>query len=210
MQQHVRILLLRRLGAIAFRVGVGRDVEGIAMQDLADVIANVLRELRIDFVENVLPVEQRPHLADCLVADAGDDAANFLQHRVGGAALVPPVLLRIGQLVADGVDLAALLASQNRARRRLMLHVVDARPDIDERLEHRMNRDVVDALAGDVNFASVADGIAVLGAGADHVLSCQAGSDDLSQDELILAPAKQFFIGLWFCFSKPAPVNTLK
>ena len=41
-----------------------------------DVAGDVLGELGIDLVEHVLAVEQRPHLADRLVADPGDDAAD--------------------------------------------------------------------------------------------------------------------------------------
>ncbi len=68
------------------------------MQHLDDVVANVLGELRIDLVEHVLPVEERPHFADRLVADARDDAADIFEDRVGRAALVPPILLTERQL----------------------------------------------------------------------------------------------------------------
>ena len=43
-------------------------------------------EVRVDLVEHVLPVEQRPHLADGFVADARHDAADFFQHRIGRPA----------------------------------------------------------------------------------------------------------------------------
>ena len=69
-------------------------------------LRDVLGEVRIDLVEHVLAVEERPHLADRLVADARDHAADVVKHRVGGAALVLPVLLGVGQLEADGVVLA--------------------------------------------------------------------------------------------------------
>ena len=168
MQQHVRVLLLRGLGAVALRVGVGRDVERVGVQHLVDVVADVLGEARIDFVEHVLPVEQRPHLPDGLVADAGDDTADVLQHAVGGAALVPPVLLGDGQLVADAVDLAVLGEGHHVAGLGVPLHVVDARADVDERLEHGMGRDVLHPLAVDVDLAAVADRLEILRARADH------------------------------------------
>ena len=49
-----------------------------------------------------------------------------------------------------------------------MLHVVEARADIHERLEHRMGRDVLDPLAVDIDLPAVADRVAVLCPRADH------------------------------------------
>ena len=63
-------------------------------------------EPRVDLVEHVLAVEERPHLADGLVADAGDDAADVVQHGVDARALGVPVVPRARQLAADGVALA--------------------------------------------------------------------------------------------------------
>ncbi|MCY1314651.1 hypothetical protein D9M70_653270 [compost metagenome] len=78
MQQHVRILVLRRFRPIALRVGVCGNVEGIFLQHPADVCLDILGELRIDLIEHVLPVEERPHFTDGLVADPGDDAAHLV------------------------------------------------------------------------------------------------------------------------------------
>ena len=63
-------------------------------------------ETRIDLVQDVLAVPQRPHLADRLVADARDDAADLGRDGVDGPALVVPVLLLEGQPQADGEALA--------------------------------------------------------------------------------------------------------
>ena len=71
MQQHVRVLILRPLGAVALGIGIGRDMERIGAHRIGDMVANVLREARIDLVEHVLAVEERPHLADGLVARPG-------------------------------------------------------------------------------------------------------------------------------------------
>ncbi len=168
MQKHVRVLLLRRLGAIALGVGVGRNVKRIVAQDLVDMIADVLGELRVHFVEHILPVEQRPHLADGFVADARHHAAHFFEQSIGCPAFQPPVGLRIGQLVGDGVGFAAVRIAHEIARRGLMLHVIKARADIHERLEHGMGRDVLDPLAADIDLPAVADRIAVLCPRADH------------------------------------------
>ncbi len=43
-EEHVRVLLLRALRAVAFGVGVGRDVKGIERGGAVDVVADVLRE----------------------------------------------------------------------------------------------------------------------------------------------------------------------
>ena len=67
--------------------------KGSSLIALVDVALDILGEARIDLVEDVLAVPQRPHLADGLVADAGDDAADVVHDGVDGAALVVPVLL---------------------------------------------------------------------------------------------------------------------
>ncbi len=91
-QQHVGILLLRRLRAVALGIGVRRHVKRIVLQHLVDMAADVDGELRIDFVEDVLAVEQRPHFADCLIAHPGDDAADVVRApcRLRGACPTSP------------------------------------------------------------------------------------------------------------------------
>ena len=85
-QEHVGILVLRAAGAVALGVGVGRDVERVGQRGVADVVADVLGVGRVDLVQHVLAVEERPHLADRLVADAGDDAADVVEDGVDGRA----------------------------------------------------------------------------------------------------------------------------
>jgi hypothetical protein len=141
------------------------------MEHLENMGLDVLRPLRVDLREHVLAVIQRPHLAHGFVADPGDDATDLVHHRVGGAALGPPVVLGMGQGIADGVDLAVLpLDGHHRRGRRVVLHVVNARPDIDDRLEAGMGGDILHAFTIDEHFAAVAERVAVLGAGADHRL----------------------------------------
>ena len=48
-------------------------MEWVVLRRKIDVAANVFGKRGIDLVEHVLAVVERPHLADCLVADAGDD-----------------------------------------------------------------------------------------------------------------------------------------
>ena len=97
MQQHVGVLILRALGAVALGIRVGGHVERVGVQHPVDVARDVLGELRVDLVEDVLAVVERPHLADRLVADPDDDAAQVVHHGVDGAALVVPVLARVRQ-----------------------------------------------------------------------------------------------------------------
>ena len=162
MQQHVRILILRRLGAIALRIRVGGDVKRIPLQHGVDVMADICGELRVDFVEHVLPIEQRPHFTHRFVAHAGDDAADGIQHRIGGAALGPPILLAARQFVGHRMPLAVLLKAQYRPGRRRMLHVVDACANVDQRLEHGMKSQVCHAFAVDIHLARITDGLQIL------------------------------------------------
>ena len=73
-----------------------------------------------------------------------------------------------GSLFATACHSPSCLKAQDVAGRGLVLHVVDARPDIDQRLEHRMAGHILDALAVDVHLAAVANGIQILLAGSDH------------------------------------------
>ena len=83
MQQHIGVLILRTLGPIALRISVGRDVKGIFLFDALDVPFDVGAELRIDLVEHIGAIVQRPHLPDRLVTHASDNAADLAQHGVG-------------------------------------------------------------------------------------------------------------------------------
>ncbi len=168
MQQHVRVLILRRLRAVALRIGIGGHVKRVCFQDLADMGFDIAGKLRVDLGQHVLPVEQRPHLAHRLVADAGDDAAHVFQHGIGGAALGPPIPLRIGKRIAYRIDFAVFRDSHHLARGRVMGHVVDAGADVDQRLEHRMRGHIGDLLAIHIDEPAIADRVNVLCAGADH------------------------------------------
>ena len=170
MQQHVRVLLLRRLGAVALGVGVRRHMKRVQQRRLAHMAGDVFGEAPVDLVQDFGPVVQRPHFAHRLVADADDHPAQFARHRVHRAALVGPVLARARRLVGHAALLAAfrVAAGHHLASGRLVGHVVDARPRVHNRLERRMRRDIRDPLAANPNLPPVADGFAVLLAGANH------------------------------------------
>jgi hypothetical protein len=123
---------------------------------------------RVHLVEHILPIEQRPHLADRLIAYTRDDSADVLENRVGRAPFVPPVSLRTGKFVCDGVPNAVLAKAQNFSGGVRVLHIVDAGSDIDQRLEHRIFRHVFDAFAVDVNLAIVANGFQIFFTGSNH------------------------------------------
>ena len=128
-------------------------------------------------MSTILAVVQRPHLAHRLIADARDDAADVVQHRVGRAALVPPILLGVRQLVADGVRLAfGVRVAHHRTSGRLVRHIVDAGADIDQWLEHGMRDNVVHSFAIQINFAAISNGLAVFIAGADHNSTLEIGA----------------------------------
>jgi hypothetical protein len=75
----------------------------------------------------------------------------------------------MGQGVADGVDLATLAFGRHHwGGRRVVLHVVDARPDIDHGLEAGMGGDVADPLSINEDLAVVAERVAVFGPSTDH------------------------------------------
>ncbi len=169
MQKHIGVLLLRPLRSVALGVGIGRDVKRVEPHDAIDMSADVFRKGGIGLVQNILPVEQRPHLADGLVADPSYDAADLVEDRLDRLAFGVPVGARARQLEGDRADLVGLAAVAQPLRKLgVVLHVIDARPDIDEGPEHRMRGDVLDPLAIDPNLAAVADRVPVLLSRADH------------------------------------------
>ena len=136
-----------------------------------DVGFDVLGKARVDLVEDVLAIPERPHLTDSLIADAGDDAADLPHDRINRHALCLPITLSERQLVADGKTLASFLIGHHPLGGWLMRHVVNSGANVDRWLQHRMLGDILHALAVDIDLAAVAQGFAVLFAGADHVAS---------------------------------------
>ena len=138
MHHHVGILILRRLRAVALRIGIGGDVEHVGFDHRLNMIGDVVAKARIDLVQHVAAVIERPHLADGLVADAGHDALDVVHHRVAGGPLVVPVLLLARETIEDGMLLVVLDIGQGRRMSVFMRHVVHAGADIDDRLEGGM------------------------------------------------------------------------
>ena len=171
MDEHVWILLLRPLRAVALRIGIGGYMERIELDGAVDVLFDVLGKTRVDLVKDILAVPQRPHLPNRLIADPGDDAAQVPHDRVDRLALVLPVLGRVGELEPDRRSLAVLLISHNVAGLGIMRHVVDAGANIDDGLERGVSGDIANPLAIDVNDAPIAERIPVFLTGPDHVLS---------------------------------------
>jgi hypothetical protein len=167
---HVRILILRRARAVAFRIGVRRNVEDVVLEHVGDVAVRIGGKIGIELGQHVTAVHQRPHLADRLVADAGHDTADILHHGVDGIDLVGPVLLLARRLVELRQTLVAVRVGQAIAVGLFVLHIVDAGAHIDDRLEGRMNRDVGNPLTVDPDFAAVPQTLAILVARTDHVV----------------------------------------
>jgi hypothetical protein len=168
MHHHVGVLILRRLGAVALGIGIGRDMEDVGLDHALDMAGDVLGELRVDLVEDIASVIQRPHLAHGLIAHARDDAANILHDRVDGLPFVMPVLLHFGQAVEDGMAVAVLLIGERRGMLIVMLHVIHACPYVDDRLHRRMGCDVLHPLAVDPHFPPVAQALTILLTRPDH------------------------------------------
>ena len=148
-------------------------MERVAQLGVPDVAPDVLGERGIDVVQDVLPVIQRPHLADRLVTHAGDDAAEIVEHAVDRGSLVAPILLGQGSLGPYRAAFSAVLVDVGHhfARGLLVRQVVDAGAGVDDRLEGGMRRHVLHPLAVDPNCTSVAERLAVLVTGPDHLLS---------------------------------------
>jgi hypothetical protein len=158
--------------------------------------------LRIHLVEHILAIEERPHFPDRLIAYPGDNAADGFQNGVGGSALVPPVLLGPGELIRDRLPIAVLLEAQDVASGGSMLHIVNAGPDIDQRLHHRMLRHILDAPAVDIYLAAVADGIEVLLTGSNHIADLHSGTAPRPGHEVIIAHCQVYrnHINTALCF----------
>jgi hypothetical protein len=135
-------------------------------QHLLDVAGDVGAEARIDLVEHVAAVIERPHLAHRLVADAGDDAADVVEDGVDRPPLGVPVALRLRQLVADAVALAPGLIGHHVLQPLLVREVVDPGPHVDDRAEGGMAGDVGDALAVHPDLAAVTQRLPILLAGS--------------------------------------------
>ncbi len=84
----------------------------LTVEHRVDMRADIGRELRIDFVEHVLAVEEGPHFADGFIAHPSDDAADGLENGVRRPALVGPIRLHARQLVGDRVPFTVLLVGQ--------------------------------------------------------------------------------------------------
>ena len=168
MQQHVGVLILRRFGPVAFWVRIGRHVKRIALQDFANVRFDILGKLRIDFVQNICAIKQGPHLAHGFVANSRNHACDVFENGISRPAFGPPIVLRPWQGVANRIDLAVLNNGHDVFGRRVVRHVINARPDVHQRFEHGMRGDILNTFAVDKNLAAVSDRVAILLPGSDH------------------------------------------
>ncbi len=168
MQQHVRVLVLRALGAVALGVRVGGDVEGVVLDDLVDVVADIVENCGSTSFSTSCP-SKSDHISPTVSSPT--------------RVTTPPMSWKIasvarrfshqsfwvwGKLETNRVVLAAVIVGHDMFGLRIVLHVVDAGADVDQRLELRMLRHVLHALAADIDLAAVADRVAVLVSGPDH------------------------------------------
>ncbi len=171
MQQHVRVLILWPLGSVSLGIGIRGDMERIGSYRIGHMVPYVFREARIDFVEHILPVEQRPHLANGLVTDPGHDAVNIVQHGIDRQPLGSPIVTSPRKFGTDRVALtgARIDIGHDILRGCFVRQVVDAGANVDDRLERGMRGHIGDPLAAHVDLAAIPQRLAVFLTGADHV-----------------------------------------
>ena len=169
-QQHVGVLVLRPQRPFALRVGVGRDVERVEQLRAPDVVRDVLGERGVDLVQHVLPVEQRPHLADRLITYPGNHAAGVVEDGVDRVPLGPPVVAGARRARGGGARLRRLLVGVGQQVPGAIFagQVVDPRAHVHHGRERRMRRDVRDLLPVDPHLPAVAERLEVVLAGSQH------------------------------------------
>src|SRR5690349_5311617 len=118
----------------------------IAFDHRLDVPRDIVREAGIDLGENIATVKQRPHLANCLVTYPSDHAADVIHYRVYRAPLVLPILLLTRQTVENRVPLAVLRIGKDWGVGCLVLQVIDARTNVNDRPKRRVDSHVLDAV----------------------------------------------------------------
>jgi len=170
MHHHVGILVVRPLRTITFRIGIGRDVKEVLLQYPADMTVDIVAETWIDLVEHVPAVEERPHLADRLVADARKDATDVVEIMVDRPPFLVPVRFLGWRSEQGRVALARLSEAHDLGGPRLVRHVVHAGLEIHDRLESGMRRNMRYALAVDPDLPSIAQPGTILLSATDHAL----------------------------------------
>ena len=145
-------------------------MERVEQLGAPDVLGDVRGERRVDLVQHVLPVEQRPHLADGLVAHPGDHAAGVVEDGVDRVPFGPPVVAGARRARGGGAALGRLLVGvgQQAGGPGLVGQIVDPRADAHHRRERRVRGDVPDLLAVDPHLPAVAERLDVVLAGSQH------------------------------------------
>src|SRR4029077_2815774 len=145
-----------------------RDVEYVLLEHPADVALDIIAKPRVDLVQYVAAVLERPHLADRLVADAGQDSADVIEISIDSAPFFVPMRLFGRRPQQDREAFAALGVAHGAGPSRLVGHVIHAGLMVNDRPEDGVDRDVLHALAVDPDFAAVAQRGAILVSGSDH------------------------------------------
>ena len=132
-------------------------MEHVPLLDPLHVAPDVVGKARVDFVQHVLAVVERPELAHRLVADPDDHAAQIIEGRLDGGALGLPVFPGSRQPVRDQAALAIVVGNVGREiiECRLMRQIVNPGARVDDRLERRVGRNIGDPLALDPDRATI-------------------------------------------------------
>src|SRR5580700_2574624 len=95
-------------------------MEDVLGQDTLYVPIDIVAKSWINLVENVTAIEERPHLADGLVTDPGDNPRYVIEVKIDGAPFLAPMLL-LGRRAQQCGEMLALLDKAHCAGgRRLM------------------------------------------------------------------------------------------
>src|SRR5689334_12730540 len=118
-------------------------------------------ETRINLIQNVPTIVERPHLANRLVAYSRHDTAYVIEHNIDGSTFFLPIFLRIRKLQPDRVAIARLFVNITHSilGSFFMGKIVDSGTNVNRRLQHGMERHILYFLAINPDLAAVADRI---------------------------------------------------
>ncbi len=115
---------------------------------MRDMAADVFGETRVDIVEQILPIEERPHFPHGLIADAGDDPADIVELGIDRQSFGAPIVAGARELGTDGVAFsgARVGIAHDVGGSWIVRHIVDTGTHIDDRRKGRVRRHIGDAL----------------------------------------------------------------
>ena len=162
-QQHVGVLVLRRLDRLPLGSVLAETWKGSARIPRS-TCARMLCEKAGSTSSRTSRASRSDHISQTVSSPARITRRRCRPRPYRPLGLGLPFLARAWRLERDRVALAGvgIGVAHDLARRRIVGHVVDARPNVDDGCERRMRGHVADALAVDPNLAPSPDGLSVL------------------------------------------------